>query len=133
MSSAAVSHTRPLSTPRLHTRNAPAPLRVVGTASNNRAGVKYLILIVITLLGILAGNLYLNTQMVQTAYDIRKSEIELIRLQEETQGLEQALQKVSAPTALREAAHAHGMVPAGTTGLISIAERTVEGGTPAHR
>lgn len=133
MSVAAVSRTRPVASPRNRQRVAPVSLRVVPAQADQRGTVGFLISAILVLAAVLAGNLYLNTQMVQTSYSIHDREIELTRLREETQSLEQALQKVSSPQSLKEAARAHGMVPSGTTGFITLSDGTIQGGEPAHR
>lgn len=132
MSSAALSRTRPVSSPRIR-QSVPVPLRIVDVEPNQRGGVGFLISAILTLLAVLAGNLYLNTQMVQTSYSIHDKQIELSRLQEENQSLEQALQKLSSPQSLKDVAKAQGMVPSGATGLITLSSGTVEGGKPAQR
>ena len=132
MSSAAVSRTRPVATPRTR-HSVAAPLRVVDQQPSQRGAVAFLVSAIVALLAVLPGNLYLNTQMVPTSYLIHDAEIELARLQEETQSLEQALQKVSSPQRLKQAAHAQGMVPSGATGFITLSDGTIEGGQPARR
>ncbi|MDO5729060.1 MAG: hypothetical protein Q4P71_05475 [Actinomycetaceae bacterium] len=131
MSSAAISRTRPARTTRTRVKHTPE-LRVIESQHGPRAALPFILVVVSVLLTVLAINLFLNTQMAQTSYDIRDKQIELNYLNEQTQTLQQRLQVASSPANLERAARAQGMVPAGPTGFITLSTGSVEGGTPAQ-
>lgn len=108
-------------------------LRVIESPVGPRAAFPMLAVVGLVLLAVLAVNLFITTQMAQTAYEIRDSRSELVRLTEETQSLRQQLQVASSPGALQKAAADEGMVPAGQTGFIHLGESRVEGGSPASQ
>ena len=109
------------------------PLRVITSEAGPRAAFPVLAIVALVLIAVLAVNLFITTQMAQTAYEIRDSRAELVRLTEETQSLRQKLQVASSPAALQKAADAQGMVPAGQAGFIKLSEGSVEGGLVAVR
>ncbi|MDO5034365.1 MAG: hypothetical protein Q4E01_03160 [Actinomycetaceae bacterium] len=125
---AVAAKTRPMQPAR--TLSTP-PLRVIASETGPRAAFPVLAVVALVLLAVLAVNLLITTQMAQTAYEIRDSRAELVRLTEETQSLRQRLQVASSPSALKKAAESQGMVPAGQTGFIQLGEGRVEGGSPA--
>lgn len=131
MSSAAISRTRPAQTTRTRVNQTPE-LRVIESQHGPRAALPFILVVVSVLLTVLAINLFLNTQMAQTSYDIRDKQIELNYLNEQTQTLQQRLQVASSPSNLERAARAQGMVPAGPTGFITLSTGSVEGGTAAQ-
>lgn len=131
MTSAAVK-THPVQSPREEVLARPH-LRVIESQMGPRAAFPVLMVIAVVLLSVLAVNLFFTTQMAQTAYDIRDSRAELVRLNEQTQTLQQQLQVASSPSALRKAASEQGMVPAGQTGFIQLSTGKVDGGSPAAR
>lgn len=131
MTSAAVK-THPVQSPREEALTRPR-LRVIESQNGPRVAFPVLIVIAVVLLSVLAVNLFITTQMAQTAYKIRDSRAELVQLTEQTQTLQQQLQVASSPSALREAASEQGMVPAGQTGFIQLSTGKVDGGSPAAR
>ncbi len=130
MSAAALTKTRPAPTTRA--RIITPELRVVEGQGSARS-FRLLAAIVVTVIAVIVGiNLYVSTQMTATAYQIRDKQIELTRLSEESQMLQQKLKSVSSPGNLERIARSEGMVPAGQAGFITLSTSSVEGGKPAQ-
>jgi len=132
MSASSAARTRPTSRPdRL--RDAARPeLRVVEGTIPRRSTVPMVILALVVLLLSIIVPMVLNTQMAETSFEIRDQQLQLNQLDAEAWSLQSELQQVSSPVALEEAARAHGMVPAGSIGFISLDAGTVGGGEAAR-
>ncbi|EEH64206.1 hypothetical protein HMPREF0044_0495 [Gleimia coleocanis DSM 15436] len=101
-------------------------LRVIETVKAGTSPAKLLLILVIPVILIVLANLYINTQMAQTAYELREKQVELIRLTEKNEALEQQLQVVSSPATLEENAKRLGMVPAPDALFISIKKNSIQ-------
>ena len=82
-------------------------------------------------LGSVLASMVLNTRMAQTSFDIREQQLALNELEAQSWTMRAELDRKASPTELEKAAKANGMVPAGTSGFITLETGTVEGGTPA--
>lgn len=131
MSASVVSHTRPAPASRTKTSRGLYPV-FPERSETARTPLTMLIGLVVLALVILAVNLFINTQMVQLAYDIRSKQSELAVLSDEGEALRQDIQRLSSPEHLREAAKKAGLVPVGASGFITLSDKSVEGGTPAR-
>ncbi len=96
-------------------------------------------IIPLTILGILVLAvaviipLILNTQMAERSFEIRTQQLELNRLDAEAWTMTTSLREASSPLHLEKSARDLGMVPAASTGFVTLSTGTVEGGTPAHK
>lgn len=132
MSASSAARTRPTSRPD-HLRAPAAPeLRVVEGTLPVRSAVPLAVVALLVLLISIIAPMVINTQMAETSFEIRDQQLQLNELDAEAWSLQSQLQQVSSPVALEEAARAHGMVPAGPTGFISLEAGTVEGGEAAQ-
>jgi hypothetical protein len=82
----------------------------------------------------LLGALLLNVAMAQSAFDIRNRQIEVARLTERAQDLEQQLQRAASPASLAGRARALGMVPAPAPAFLRLSDGAILGeAAPAAR
>jgi putative membrane protein len=88
-------------------------------------------LLVAVALGSVLASMVLNTRMAQTSFEIREQQLVLNELEAQSWTMRAELDRKASPTELEKAAKANGMVPAGTSGFITLETGTVEGGTPA--
>ena len=133
MSTSAAARTRPTSRPdRLRDSASARPeLRVVAGTLPRRSTVPHVVRVLLGRLASIVVPMVLNTQMAETSFAIRDQQLQLNELDAEAWSLQSQLQQVSSPVALEAAARAHGMVPAGPLGFISLDAGTVTGGTAA--
>ncbi len=110
-----------------------APLRVVdGTKGHLRqALVPVLSAAIILFLATVVLPLILNTAMASLSYEIRDQRIETAQTQARIESLEARLLMLDSTDYLRSEAESIGLVPAGSIGVISLEDGTVEGGTAA--
>ena len=128
--SAATAKARPAARPELR-REEVRELRIVEGTRPRRSAVAILMLLVAVALGSVLASMVLNTRMAQTSFEIREQQLALNELEAQSWPMRAALDRKASPTELEKAAKANGMVPAGTSGFITLETGTVEGGTPA--
>ena len=110
--SAATAKARPAARPELR-REEVRELRIVEGTRPRRSAVAILMLLVAVALGSVLVSMVLN------------------ELEAQSWTMRAELDRKASPTELEKAAKANGMVPAGTSGFITLETGTVEGGTPA--
>lgn len=130
--STAAARTRPTSRPERLRAPARPDLRVVEGTLPRRSVLPIAIVAIVVLLIAIIVPMVINTQMAETAFEIRDQQLELNELDAEAWTLQTKLQEVSSPVSLERAARAQGMVPAGQTGIITLSTGSVEGGQPAR-
>ena len=108
--SAATAKARPAARPELR-REEVRELRIVEGTRPRRSAVAILMLLVAVALGSVLASMVLNTRMAQTSFEIREQQLVLNELEAQSWTMR--------------------MVPAGTSGFITLETGTVEGGTPA--
>lgn len=128
--SAATAKARPAARPELR-REEFRELRIVEGTRPRRSAVAILMLLVAVALGSVLASMVLNTRMAQTSFEIREQQLALNELEAQSWTMRAELDRKASPTELEKAAKANGMVPAGTSGFITLETGTVEGGTPA--
>ena len=128
--SAATAKARPAARPDLR-REEVRELRIVEGTRPRRSAVAILMLLVAVALGSVLASMVLNTRMAQTSFEIREQQLALNELEAQSWTMRAELDRKASPTELEKAAKANGMVPAGTSGFITLETGTVEGGTPA--
>ena len=128
--SAATAKARPAARPELR-REEVRELRIVEGTRPRRSAVAILMLLVAVALGSVLASMVLNTRMAQTSFEIREQQLALNELEAQSWTMRAELDRKASPTELEKAAKANGMVPAGTSGVITLETGTVEGGTPA--
>lgn len=128
--SAATAKARPAARPELR-REEVCELRIVEGTRPRRSAVAILMLLVAVALGSVLASMVLNTRMAQTSFEIREQQLALNELEAQSWTMRAELDRKASPTELEKAAKANGMVPAGTSGFITLETGTVEGGTPA--
>lgn len=128
--SAATAKARPAARPELR-RDEVRELRIVEGTRPRRSAVAILMLLVAVALGSVLASMVLNTRMAQTSFEIREQQLALNELEAQSWTMRAELDRKASPTELEKAAKANGMVPAGTSGFITLETGTVEGGTPA--
>ncbi|WP_043534251.1 hypothetical protein [Actinomyces polynesiensis] len=130
--STAAARTRPASRPERLRETVRPDLRVVEGRSPRRSVVPLVVIALLVLVAAIIAPMVINTQMAETSFAIRDQQLKLNALEAESWTLQTQLQQLSSPIALEKAAREQGMVPAGTTGLISLSDGSVEGGQPAQ-
>ena len=128
--SAATAKARPAARPELR-REEVRELRIVEGTRPRRSAVAILMLLVAVALASVLASMVLNTRMAQTSFEIREQQLVLNELEAQSWTLRAELDRKASPAELEKAAKANGMVPAGTSGFITLETGTVEGGTPA--
>ena len=128
--SAATAKARPAARPELR-REEVRELRIVEGTRPRRSAVAILMLLVAVALGSVLASMVLNTRMAQTSFEIREQQLALNELEAQSWTMRAELDRKASPAELEKAAKANGMVPAGTSGFITLETGTVEGGTPA--
>ena len=128
--SAATAKARPAARPELR-REEVRELRIVEGTRPRRSAVAILMLLVAVALGSVLVSMVLNTRMAQTSFEIREQQLVLNELEAQSWTMRAELDRKASPTELEKAAKANGMVPAGTSGFITLETGTVEGRTPA--
>ena len=128
--SAATAKARPAARPELR-REEVRELRIVEGTRPRRSAVAILMLLVAVALASVLASMVLNTRMAQTSFEIREQQLALNELEAQSWTMRAELDRKASPAALEKAAKANGMVPAGTSGFITLETGTVEGGTPA--
>ena len=128
--SAATAKARPAARPELR-REEVRELRIVEGTRPRRSAVAILMLLVAVALASVVASMVLNTRMAQTSFEIREQQLVLNELEAQSWTMRAELDRKAWPTELEKAAKANGMVPAGTSGFITLETGTVEGGTPA--
>ena len=128
--SAATAKARPAARPELR-REEVRELRIVEGTRPRRSAVAILMLLVAVALGSVLASMVLNTRMAQTCFEIRERQLAPNELDAQSWTMRAELDRKASPTELEKAAKANGMVPAGTSGFITLETGTVEGGTPA--
>lgn len=128
--SAATAKARPAARPELR-REEVRELRIVEGTRPRRSAVAILMLLVAVALASVLASMVLNTRMAQTSFEIREQQLVLNELEAQSWTMRAELDRKASPTELEKAAKANGMVPAGTSGFITLETGTVEGGTPA--
>lgn len=128
--SAATAKARPAARPELR-REEVRELRIVEGTPPRRSAVAILMLLVAVALASVLASMVLNTRMAQTSFEIREQQLALNELEAQSWTMRAELDRKASPAELEKAAKANGMVPAGTSGFITLETGTVEGGTPA--
>ena len=128
--SAATAKARPAARPELR-REEVRELRIVEGTRPRRSAVAILMLLVAVALASVLASMVLNTRMAQTSFEIREQQLALNELEAQSWTMRAELERKASPAELEKAAKANGMVPAGTSGFITLETGTVEGGTPA--
>ena len=128
--SAATAKARPAARPELR-REEVRELRIVEGTRPRRSAVAILMLLVAVGLASVLASMVLNTRMAQTSFEIREQQLALNELEAQSWTMRAELDRKASPAELEKAAKANGMVPAGTSGFITLETGTVEGGTPA--
>lgn len=128
--SAATAKARPAARPELR-REEVRELRIVEGTRPRRSAVAILMLLVAVALASVLASMVLNTRMAQTSFEIREHQLALNELEAQSWTMRAELDRKASPAELEKAAKANGMVPAGTSGFITLETGTVEGGTPA--
>lgn len=82
-------------------------------------------------IALIVGAMVLNTQSAMLSYEIHDTQLELIRLRQDNASLQLEINRAASPDQLREVAVKEGMVPAGETGYLTLAENRIDGGEPA--
>ena len=126
--SAATAKARPAARPELR-REEVRELRIVEGTRPRRSAI-LMLLVAVALASVLAS-MVLNTRMAQTSFEIREQQLALNELEAQSWTMRAELDRKASPAELEKAAKANGMVPAGTSGFITLETGTVEGGTPA--
>lgn len=109
-------------------------LRIVRAPSPRRTRVPFILVCVTILAGALLAALLLNVAMAQSSFAIRDRQIELARLTERQQTLEQQLERAASPATLASRARALGMVPAPAPAFLRLADGAIVGvSAPAAR
>ncbi len=109
---------------------APRPrLRLVRPPAQARTHVPFVVTCMAILAAALLSALLLNTQLAAGAYETRTIDVRLAELARQEQALSAEIDANKAPAALAAKAQAQGMVPAGPTGWLTLADGTVQGGT----
>jgi len=127
-------NTAPLkSAPDFAPARAPRPtLRVLPAPIVSRTRAPFLLLCASLLLGSLLIALFLNTAMAKGAYHAHDLEVQLARMAQTEQALQEALSSAAAPGALAELARDMGMIASPHTAFIDLEEGKVLGvPTPA--
>ncbi|MDN5963681.1 MAG: hypothetical protein L0H81_03945 [Actinomyces sp.] len=130
--STAAARTHPASRPERLRETTRPDLRVVEGHDPRRSLVPLVVIALIVLMAAIVAPMVINTQMAETSFAIRDQQLKLNALEAEAWTLQTQLQEVASPISLEKAARSRGMVPAGTTGLISLQGGSVEGGQPAR-
>lgn len=128
--SAATAKARPAARPELR-REEVRELRIVEGTRPRRSAVAILMLLVAVALASVLASMVLNTRMAQTSFEIREQQLALNELEAQSWTMRAELDRKASPAELEKAAKANGMVPAGTSGFITLETGTVESGTPA--
>ena len=128
--SAATAKARPAARPELR-REEVRELRIVEGTRPRRSAVAILMLLVAVALGSVLASMVLNTRMAQTSFEIREQQLALNELEAQSWTMRAELDRKASPTELEKAAKANVMVPAGTSGFITLETGTVEGWTHA--
>ena len=128
--SAATAKARPAARPELR-REEVRELRIVEGTRPRRSAVAILMLLVAVALASVLASMVLNTRMAQTSFEIREQQLALNELEAQSWTMRAELDRKASPAELEKDAKANGMVPAGTSGFITLETGTVEGGTPA--
>ena len=128
--SAATAKARPAARPELR-REEVRELRIVEGTRPRRSAVAILMPLVAVALASVLASMVLNTRMAQTSFEIREQQLVLNELEAQSWTMRAELDRKASPAELEKAAKANGMVPAGTSGFITLETGTVEGGTPA--
>ena len=128
--SAATAKARPAARPELR-REEVRELRIVEGTRPRRSALAILMLLVAVALASVLASMVLNTRMAQTSFEIREQQLVLNELEAQSWTMRAELDRKASPAELEKAAKANGMVPAGTSGFITLETGTVEGGTPA--
>jgi len=128
--SAATAKARPAARPELR-REEVRELRIVEGTRPRRSAVAILMLLVAVALASVLASMVLNTRMAQTSFEIREQQLVLNELEAQSWTMRAELDRKASPAELEKAAKANGMVPARTSGFITLETGTVEGGTPA--
>lgn len=126
-----------VSAPRVRPRPSapPAParprLRLVRPPAQARTHVPFVVTCMAILAAALLAALLLNTQLAAGAYATRSMDLRLAELARTEQSLSAELDANKAPARLAEQATGLGMVPAGSTAWLRLADGTVQGATGA--
>lgn len=132
MSATSAARTRPASRPDFLHEVAAPQLRVVEGISPRRRFMPIVLVMILVLITAIVIPMVLNTRMAQTSFAIREQQLELNRLDAEAWTARTKLREVSSPGNLEKAAKQMGMVPAATTGIITLSSGTIEGGSAAR-
>ena len=128
--SAATAKARPAARPELR-RDEVHELRLVQGTRPRRSLMAVVALLVVVALASVVTSMVLNTRMAQTSFEIREQQLALNELEAQSWTMRAELDRKASPAELEKAAKANDMVPAGTSGFITLETGTVEGGTPA--
>ncbi len=109
------------------------PLGVVSRTEPLAVGRAWPIILmaILVLVAAIAIPLVVNTQMAQTAHEIRDQQVELAELQAEQAVLEAQVLEAASPESLDAKARALGLTPVKKIGTLSLIDGTLTGGEPA--
>lgn len=123
--STATARVRPQQQPRIATQTPPS-FRVIQGEKNPKSHLTVLLVMVSAFIAVILVNLIINTQMAQTAHELRDMNRELILTTEENNALLQQLQTASSPAVLEQNAVRLGMTPAKVAGYVSLTTQGIK-------
>lgn len=109
-----------------HKAVAVSSLKVIDSPNTKASKVKLLLIVLIPLVAVILVNFYINTQMAQTAFEMRNMSREYILLTEQNAALKQEIQLASSPTVLEKNAVRLGMVPAREALFVSVEKNAIQ-------
>lgn len=121
---------RPSGAPATTTRPAPR-LRLVRPPAQVRTHVPFVVVCMAILAAALLAALLLNTQLAAGSYTTRALDVRLAELARTEQQLSAELDTNKSPATLAQRATDQGMVPAGSTAWLRLADGTVQGAAGA--
>lgn len=116
-----------------HTRSVKRMFSVVSAQPNQRKLTLPIIVMVCVLLLIISAPLFINTQLAMLSYDIHDNTVALNQLNEQNEALQVRLDEAASAERLRNVATKAGMVPAPTSGQITLKTNEVVTGVVATK
>ena len=125
MSSSPALKQRPSFNPKSRPVVAMPTLSVVPSPAPRKGFLATIFLCAAIFFGALLLSFYLNTRMVQGAYDIKDIKVEIAAIQIHEEALEAQALAPTSPAALKAKAAAYGMVPSGTLREVNLESGTL--------
>ena len=100
---------------------------------SQRSGLAIVVGVVAFIVLLVCASIFINTQCAVLAYDTHDKEVRLAQVRQDNQQLRIEIDEASSSRHLREVAEEQGMVPAGTTGYLTLADKKIEGGEAAEK